>query len=480
LNVTRVSTEGEAAGRNGARGPAPPARKGPQSRRVRAASGARRKALELSQRQRLVHAMIELSAQRGYHEVSIAALCAGAGVSPVTFYEEFHDKEEVLIGAYRLCAESLFGPMRSVLFDAKTADVQRLALEAMLEAIAEDPDAGRIVFVEALGAGERMLKERTQAFERFERRVQEYMGRLPGDSTLDVPVSAVAGALRHIVARDLRNHAEDQLPSRLPDGLAWLSRYLRTARDEPWSTSQAAVLDGAFLELPPPPARPAGPERLPRGRHRLPASVVARSQRTRLLYATAEVTMQKGYAGSKVEDIVAAAGVAKPVFYQFFTDKEHAFLEAQQFPTQFILDRCVEAYFSVDEWPERVWRCIQTLIELIVSNPPVSHLRLVECYSAGPEAIRRAEEITRSFTMFLAEGRRYKTQARSLPRLTEQAIAGALFEIVQREAAAGRYRTLISLLPRLTYIALAPFTGADEAIELVEGLKGAELAGARA
>ena len=71
-------------------------------------------------------------------------------------------------------------------------------------------------------------------------------------------------------------------------------------------------------------------------------------------------------------------------------------------------------------------------------------------------------------------------KARSLPRLAEQAIAGALFEIVQREAAAGRYATLMSLLPRLTYIALAPFTGADEAIELVEGLKGAELARARA
>src|SRR2546425_169418 len=49
----------------------------------------------------------------------------------------------------------------------------------------------------------------------------------------------------------------------------------------------------------------------------------------------------KGYAGTKVEDIVAAAAVAKPAFYQFL-DKEHAFLEAQQFPTQFILGRCVE------------------------------------------------------------------------------------------------------------------------------------------
>jgi AcrR family transcriptional regulator len=452
-------------------------RKGPQARRVIAAIEAQREALELSQRQRLVQAMIELSAKAGYQEVSIAQLCAGAGVSTVTFYEEFADKEEALVSAYRVCAEGMFGPMRSVLFEAETSQVPRLALGAMLDAVAQDPDAGRIVFVEALGAGERMLSERTRAFERFEARVQEYMQRLPRDATvLDVPVGAVAGALRHIVARHLRNRAEDQLPARLEDGLAWLYSYLRAAGGQPWSTSRAALLELAPPQQPrsrPPAPRP---EPLPRGRHKLPASLVARSQRTRLIYATAEVTMRKGYANTAIEDIVATAGVAKPVFYQFFRDKEHAFLEAQQFPTQYILDRCAEAYFTVDEWPERVWRCFQTLIGLIVASPAISHLRLVGCYAAGPEAIRRAEDITRSFTMFLQEGYRYGTEAASLPRLCSQAIAGAFFEIVQREVAAGNFSALPALLPRLTYIAVAPFTGADQAIALVEELKEMELA----
>lgn len=450
-------------------------RKGPQARRVVAATEARRVALELTQRQRLVQAMIELSAKSGYQEVSIAELCAGAGVSTVTFYEEFADKEEALVSAYRVCAEGIFGPMRSALLEAESSEVPRLALGAMLDAVARDPDAGRIVFVEALGAGERMFQERTRAFERFEARVGEYMQGLPRDATaLDIPVGAVAGALRHIVARHLRNHAEDQLPSRLEDGLTWLYSYLRVAGGEPWSTSRGALLEQAAAALP---AQAPRPEPLPRGRHNLPASLVARSQRSRLIYATAQVTMQKGYASTTVEDIVGVARVAKPVFYQYFSDKEHAFLEAQQFPTQYILDRCVEAYFTVDEWPERLWRCFQTLIGVIVANPAVSHLRLVECYAAGPEAIRRAEDITRSFTMFLQEGHRYRAEARSLPRLCSQAIAGAFFEIVQREVAQGNFATLGAHLPQLTYIALAPFTGADEAIGLVEELKARELAG---
>jgi AcrR family transcriptional regulator len=453
-------------------------RKGPTAQRARDALEAeiRRKAVKLTQRERLVQAMIELSAKSGHYAVSVEKLCAGAGVSPATFYEEFADKEEVLVDAYRVCAEEIFGPMRSALFEGELVQIPRLALGAMLEAIASDPDAARIVFIEALGGGERVRAMRTQAFERFERRVQQYMESVPSDSmTLDIPVSAVAGALRHIVSRHLRTHAEDQLPSRLEDGLAWLYSYVRPAGSELWSTSPKALLERGDVQ-PAQPPQVLTADRLPRGRHGLPASLVARSQRTRIIYATAQVTMEKGYQSTKVDDIVAAARVAKPTFYQYFEDKQHAFLEAQQFPTQYILDRCAEAYFTVDEWPERVWRCFQVLIELIASNPAISHLRLVECYAAGPEAIRRAEDVTRSFTMFVQEGHRYREQAASLPRLASQAIAGAIFEIVQRHVAEGRFDTLQAHLPQLTYLALAPFTGAEEAIGLVEDMKARELA----
>jgi hypothetical protein len=58
---------------------------GPRYRRLN--PGVARRTLKRSQRQRLIDAMIELSAQRGYHAVSITELCSCAGVSPVTFYE---------------------------------------------------------------------------------------------------------------------------------------------------------------------------------------------------------------------------------------------------------------------------------------------------------------------------------------------------------------------------------------------------------
>jgi AcrR family transcriptional regulator len=455
--------------------PAPskaPARRARQAQRVRRASAApddRRGGSKRSQRWRLAQAMIELAAKSGYHEVSIAELCAGAGVSPASFYEHFSDKEEVLVDAYRTCAEEVFGEMRVAIGGRAIHEVPRRALAAMLDVVASDPDAGRVLFVEAMRGGERMQRERERAFGRFEARAAQFLEQAPADTaTLDVPTGAVIGALRHIVSRDLRNDAEDELPGRMDEGLHWLYSYLRAPGAARWSTSERALLEQ-------PPARPraavAPPARLPPGRHALPAGVVARSQRTRLIFATAEAMTAKGYANTTVEDIVSLARVAKPVFYRYFTDKQHAFLEAQHYPTQYILDRCAEAYFSAPEWPQRVWRQIGTLLDLIVANPPVSHLRLIECYSAGPEAIRRAEDITRAFTIFLEEGYHYREQAAALPRLCMQAITGAIFEIIQRRVAAGELATLGAYLPQLTYIAIAPFAGADEAIALVEQMK---------
>ena len=415
--------------------------------------------------------MVELSAKSGYQQVSILELCATAGVSAASFYEQFADKEDLLAAAYRACSDELLAGVRPAVARADASLLPRLALEALLEWVARNPAAGRVWFVEALAGGERMRVERKRSFASFERRAERFEQRTRQDAgVLDIPAIAVMGALRNMISRHLHAQAEDQLPSRLGDALAWLQAYAREPASERWSTSH-----GALAQLPPTrgsaPTESWTPERLPSGNHGLPAGLIARHQRTRLINAVAEVTMHKTYAETKIEDIVASARVAKPVFYRYFKDKEHAFLEAQQYPTQHILDRCAEAYYSAREWPERMWRMLDALTDLIIANPAISHLRLVECYAAGPEAIRRAEEITRSFTIFLEEGYHHSTTASQLPRLCSQAITGAIFEIIRRHVAQNAPHAPKEHLPQLTYIAIAPFTGTEQAIGLVEEMK---------
>jgi AcrR family transcriptional regulator len=431
-----------------------------------------------TQRERLLEAMVELSSSVGYQAVSIAQVSSRAGVSSATFYEQFEGKEDCLVAAYQEVAERVLGQMEPVATDTVTSDedwsdAARVALGRLLGAVQRDPDGGRVLYIESMAGGARMLDERRRILAEFERRAQDFLNSTPADgSMLDVPATALVGATRAIVSRHLRTDAEDELPGLAEDLVVWLQTYGVPTGQPRWSTSARALLPAKRTSK----ASTSGQthravQRLPRGRHGLPAGVVARSQRTRIIYGTAEVMMAKGYANATVSDIVAAAGVARDVFYEHFTDKHHAFLEAQQHPTQHILDTCAAAYFAAQRWPERVWEGLRTLIELIVENPALSYLRLVECYAAGPEAIRRAEEITRSFTIFLEEGYGYRPQAHDLPRVSSQAITGAIFEVVRRHIARDDAAGLVRCLPQLTYVAIAPFTGPQAAVELLEELR---------
>ena len=146
--------------------------------------------------------------------------------------------------------------------------------------------------------------------------------------------------------------------------------------------------------------------------------------------------MKKGYENTTVADIVAAAGVSRDVFYEHFTDKHNAFLEAQQHPTQHILDTCAAAYFSVEDWPERIWRAFSALIEMVVATPDLAPApgRVLRGGTRRDPPRRGDHEVVHDLPR---GGLRYRPEARELPHLCSQAIAGAIFEIIQRHVARG-------------------------------------------
>jgi len=432
--------------------------------------------------------MIELCARVGYQSVSVAEVSSRAGVSSATFYEQFDGKEACLLAAFRAARARVYRQMDREVASESWSDAAREALEGLFAGLQADPVAGRLLFVESLAGGEQMREARERALAEQEQRVEDFLSSRPeGAETLDIPVVALEGARRYIVSRHLRTHSEDLLPSRVDELLSWMSCYAIPAGEERWSTGPAALLPTPT----PTPASasasaqstlPSGdtdgpPERLPRGRHGLAPSVVARSQRNRLIAGTAEVMAAKGFANATVADIVSAAGVSRDVFYDHFADKQNAFLEAQQFATQAILNTCAAAYFSVDDWPERVWRALDAMLTLIAEHPAIAHLRLVEGYAAGEAAIRSIEEFVRAATIFLEEGFTYREENRALPRLCTQAISGAVLEVLSRKVARGESAELPRYLPQLTYISLAPFMGHEQAVDAVTRAS-ATLAGA--
>jgi AcrR family transcriptional regulator len=425
------------------------------------------------QRERLVRAMIELSAKAGYQAVSIAQISARAGVSSQTFYEQFEDKEDCLMAAYQAARERVLLDPADGTCPERWPDAARASLSSLSDRLQEDPDAGTMVFVEALAGEARMRARREALLAQDEAQAAAYLDRQPdGATTLDIPVAALEGARRYLISRHLRTHSVDLLPGALEDLVTWMHCYEVPAEAERWSVSPATVLSAAAarrsVQLPDQLLAP--PPKLPRGRHNLPPALVARSRRARIIAGTADVMLTKGYANASITDIVAAAGIARDVFYEHFENKQHAFLETQQFVTQAVLEVGGSAYFGGSDWPQRIWLGLGALCGLVAAFPALAYVRIVECYAAGPVAVRGTEELLRTVALFLEEGYSYSERGEVLPKTVSLAIAGAIFELIYRLVAKGDAASVPRHLPLLAYIALAPFLGTEEAVELVQKL----------
>jgi AcrR family transcriptional regulator len=203
--------------------------------------------------------------------------------------------------------------------------------------------------------------------------------------------------------------------------------------------------------------------RPPRGRHRLPPEVVARSQRERLLEATVRVVAAKGYAAATVGDLTGAAGVSRTTFYELFEDKESCFLAAYDNAVDTLVRRVMAAYESERRWPERARAGLEALLETLAEEPDLARLSLVDIGSAGPAAQRRYRNAVQRLTPLFDEGRDFSPDGRGLPPNTSRMAIGAVTGLIADELLAGRAEHLPGLLSDLLFATLVPYIGPEAA-----------------
>jgi AcrR family transcriptional regulator len=215
----------------------------------------------------------------------------------------------------------------------------------------------------------------------------------------------------------------------------------------------------AAPEVSPPPDRPW---QLPRGRHGLSRETVARSQRERLIAAMVRVTAAKGYASTSVADVLEMSGVGRATFYELFEDKEDCFLAAHGVLTDDLFAQTTAAYEQPGPWPERVRKGIAALLDWLADDPDIARVTLLEIATIGPGVQKLfGQELTR-FSALLEEGTQFSESPGGPPNLAS--IAGsAIFVHVYEEVVGDRAARLPLLLPQLTYQALLPFLGEEEA-----------------
>lgn len=169
-----------------------------------------------SQRQRLIEAITELVAEKGYPDVTIGEIVTRAGTAKRTFYDHFVDKLECFLAAFDVITSTLtassarmFGTSGSVRERCESS------IRGYLEMLASMPNAAKVFYLEAIAAGPEAVTRRYSVHLRFARNIvalsrsASHTGQ--GRELSELHALAVVGALHQMIYGQLHTKGPDRL-----------------------------------------------------------------------------------------------------------------------------------------------------------------------------------------------------------------------------------------------------------------------------
>jgi AcrR family transcriptional regulator len=119
-----------------------------------------------------------------------------------------------------------------------------------------------------------------------------------------------------------------------------------------------------------------------------------RSQRQRLISAATDIAACEGYEATTISQIVAAAGVSRPTFYDYFADKDDCLLSTIVASSQHLLSE-IEKKASAQPPARAAYATIETIFEFCIEHPAMARVLLDVSLSGPPQALdARSDSIT--------------------------------------------------------------------------------------
>lgn len=189
-------------------------------------------------------------------------------------------------------------------------------------------------------------------------------------------------------------------------------------------------------------------ERKLRPGQRLPADDVARSQRERLFAAMVAVVAEKGYAATRVADLLELSGVSRSAFYDHFSDKQECLLAA----VDALVGPTIEAIGKASDKPAGAARARETFdafIRLVVDQAAAARMCMVELFAAGPEAMAEIDQMTDDFQGLVTATLGQVPGREQIPPEVVRAIIGGLRKVIHTRLYRGEEELLLELAPQM-------------------------------
>ncbi|BAW09928.1 TetR/AcrR family transcriptional regulator [Nocardia seriolae] len=196
-------------------------------------------------------------------------------------------------------------------------------------------------------------------------------------------------------------------------------------------------------------------------RHRAAREALLVSQRGRLLEGISECVEAKGYGATTLTDIVARARVSRSTFYEHFASKEECFVAAVEAGALLLYTRIAEETARLEHPDARalVLNSLTTYCDVVIAEPHLARLVLVEAVKAGGAAVARHDASLDLFTALYREYHlRALTEFDDVPPVSDGQLAlivDAIAERTRRLIERGEIALLPQHLPDLRTFALA-------------------------
>jgi AcrR family transcriptional regulator len=409
-----------------------------RSRMLRPGPGHSPELVAQNQRERLLAAAVVAIAERGYEQTPVADLLKLSGISRTTFYQHFPGgKEECFLAAVDAAnATGLAAAEEACAGEGSWDERMARAFDALALAIVDQPAAARIALVEVYAAGPAGLAHAEEGLSNFAWLLTGALGQSPERAAVPPAiVSGIAGGVRKVLESRVARGETATLPDLMPALREWALSYRN----------------------PPQPIR--------RPRTRPPLNSVSRfvvhDQVDRIFGGVAATVADKGYPAMTLDDIAKSAGASLTTFYQHFDGKEQAFLAAYDSAVAQASAAALPPFRWSRSWAQGVRAALEAYLSFFAAEPQWARIAMVDVLTAGQAGIAHRDRSLALFEEILQPG---VEQAPEASPLAVEAIGGAVHALIYEQIQRRGAEHLLQILPAATFVALAPFTGPQEAI----------------
>jgi AcrR family transcriptional regulator len=176
------------------------------------------------------------------------------------------------------------------------------------------------------------------------------------------------------------------------------------------------------------------------------------TQRERLLEAMVQLAGREGLAAATIARVIEQAGVSRPTFYEYFSDRDACFIGALAGVQQLLLAdirRAVEG----DAPEHAVKTTIAALIEFANSHPAMARVAMGEALGGGTSALEARDRTIAEIAQVIEQTERHAPSSAAVPDLSASALIGGVCRMLATRLRRGEPSTSLLREDLLRWVA---------------------------